>query len=152
MQQNSLPKSVMRSFKPGDKVLLFLPTPGNALHSKFMGPYVVAQKLSPLNYVVHTPDRRKDSQLVHINLMKPYHSREPEDDLSRTVPVCLIRKESGPVPPEEESDIEFLFSSPKGRHSNSQIISNFHEYFSSLTPSQQSDLKKVIARLFGSHR
>ncbi|MPC94810.1 hypothetical protein E2C01_089996 [Portunus trituberculatus] len=61
--------------------------------------------------------------------MKPYHSREPEDDLPRTVSVCLVKKESGPVPPEEESNIEFLFSSPKGRPTNSQIMSNLDEVF-----------------------
>ncbi|MPC16213.1 hypothetical protein E2C01_009033 [Portunus trituberculatus] len=33
MQQTSLPKSVMRPFKPGNEVLLFLITPGNALHT-----------------------------------------------------------------------------------------------------------------------
>ena len=144
MQQNSLPNSIMRSFKPGDKVLLFLPTPGNALQSNFMGPYVVAKKLTSLNYVVHTPDRRKDSQLVHINIMKPYHSREPEEDSPTTVPVCVIGMESGPITPEEESDIDFLFPSPKGRPSNSQVMSNLDEYFSSLPPSQQSDLKQLL--------
>ena len=32
-----------------------------------------------VNYVVFTPDRRKDTQLVHVNLIKPYVEREKVD-------------------------------------------------------------------------
>ena len=85
MQQLSNRKSTLRNFSPGNKVLLFLPILGNSLQSKFSGPNVVAKKLSPLNYIVHTPDRRKDTQLVHINLMKSYLSREPEEDFTTNV-------------------------------------------------------------------
>lgn len=41
-------KSVVRSFQLGDKVLVFLPTPGSALSTKFCGPYVVNGKLSDI--------------------------------------------------------------------------------------------------------
>lgn len=54
-------KVTERKFSPGDEVLLYLPIQGTSLKSKFSGPYIVAKKLSNLNYVVHTPDRRKDS-------------------------------------------------------------------------------------------
>ena len=127
--------------------LLFHLTPGNALSSKFCGPYIVAQKLTPLNYIVHTPDRRKDTQLVHVNLMKSYLSREPEEDSQTPVPVTnvyAVRKESGTLPPEEDSDLEFDISAPKGRRSNSQILLNLDEYFSCLPSSQRSDLKQLL--------
>lgn len=98
----------------GIKSYFFFPTPGNSLQCKFSGPYIVAKKLSQLNYIVHTPDRRRDTQLVHINLMKPYLSREPEEDTSETVPVAFVcqgGKESVAVRPEEESGTKFDISS-----------------------------------------
>ena len=44
-----------RVFKPGDKVLVFLPIPGHPLQARYFGPY----ELSDVNYVVKTPGRRK---------------------------------------------------------------------------------------------
>lgn len=56
-------KAVYHLFKPGDKVLLFLSIPGSPLKSKYIGPYKVL-----------SPDRKKDTQMVHVNLIKPYFS------------------------------------------------------------------------------
>ena len=53
--------AVERSFKPGQKVLALLPVPSNPLNSRYFGPYVIQKKLSDLNYVVVTPDRRKQT-------------------------------------------------------------------------------------------
>ena len=74
-------KAVTRKFAPGEQVLAFLPTPGSPLKKKYSGPYVVQKQLNPLNYIIATPDRRKNTQLVHINLLKPYFSRSPEVDV-----------------------------------------------------------------------
>jgi hypothetical protein len=41
------------------KVLTILPTPGNPLHARYFGPYIVDKKVSHLNYVILTPKRRK---------------------------------------------------------------------------------------------
>ena len=46
-------------FEPGQKVLVLLPVPGSPLQARFFGPYVAEKKLSGLNYVLVTPDRRK---------------------------------------------------------------------------------------------
>ena len=62
------------NFKPGQKVLALLPVPCNPLNARFFGPYVI-EKLSGLNYVVVTQDRRKQTQLCHINMLKPYVER-----------------------------------------------------------------------------
>ena len=70
--------SVSRTFKPGDKVLALLPVPGRPLQARYFGPYIVDKKMSDLNYVLQTPDRRKQKQLCHINMLKPYYSRKGE--------------------------------------------------------------------------
>ena len=56
--------AVELNLKPGQKVLALLPVPGNPLNVRFFGPYVTERKLSDLNYVVVTPDRRKKHNYV----------------------------------------------------------------------------------------
>ena len=68
--------SVSRTFKPGDKVLALLPVPGRPPQARYFGPYIVDKKMSDLNYVLQTRDRRKQKQLCHINMLKPYYSRK----------------------------------------------------------------------------
>ncbi len=64
-----------RSFKSGDKVLALLHIPQNPLQAKYFGPYTIEKKLSDLNYIINTPDRRKPKQLCHINMLKEYVER-----------------------------------------------------------------------------
>ena len=59
-----------RQFKPGDKVLVLLSVFQKRLQAKFFGPYTIEKKLSDLNYIVHTPGRRKQKQLCHIKVLK----------------------------------------------------------------------------------
>ena len=68
--------TVPRTFEVGDKVLVLLPIPGQPLKARFHGPYEIARKASDLNYVVSTPDRRKATQMCHINMIKPYHESD----------------------------------------------------------------------------
>ena len=79
-----------RSFSPGDKVLVLLPIPGSALQARFGGPYVVQRKVSDRDYIVATPDRRRQSRLCHINMLKPYLDREA-DPQSSVHPMPLFR-------------------------------------------------------------
>jgi hypothetical protein len=67
--------TVKRSFQTGDKVLAFLPVPGTPLHARYFGPYLVEKKENDLNDVIVTPDRRKNKQLCHVNMPKPYYER-----------------------------------------------------------------------------
>ena len=67
----------MRTFVPGDKVLVLLPIPGKPLHAKFHGPYIVEEQLGPVDYVIATPDRRETKRVCHVNLLKKYVDRDP---------------------------------------------------------------------------
>ena len=67
----------MRTFAPGDKVLVLLPMPGKPLHAKFHGPYIVEEQLGPVDYIIATPDRRKTKRVCHVNLLKKYVDRDP---------------------------------------------------------------------------
>ena len=65
-----------RSFQPGDQVLALLPVNGKPLQPRYFGPYIVKEKVSDLNYILSTPDRRKNTQLCHINMSKSYINRD----------------------------------------------------------------------------
>lgn len=67
--------TIRRSFNVGDKVLVLLPLSGHPLKARFHGPYEISRKISDLNYIVNTPDRRKGTQMCHINTIKPYYER-----------------------------------------------------------------------------
>ncbi|KAJ8018020.1 hypothetical protein HOLleu_44220 [Holothuria leucospilota] len=54
--------TVKREFKPGDKVLVFLPVSGQPLQARFQGPYVIERKVSDTDYVILTPDKRKSKR------------------------------------------------------------------------------------------
>ena len=68
-------KSQNRIFKPGDKVLVLLPVQGNTLQARYHGPYKVLKRVGDLDYIIETPDRRKSTQLCHVNMVKPYFER-----------------------------------------------------------------------------
>lgn len=44
---------MIRIFQPGDKVLVFLPVPGQPLQAKYSGPYEIENKINDLNYIVN---------------------------------------------------------------------------------------------------
>ena len=58
-------KSVAREFQTGGRVLVLLPVVGLALQAKFSGPYEVGRKLSGTDYMIRTPDRRKNLCVSH---------------------------------------------------------------------------------------
>ena len=70
MKRNYDKNTKERSFKSGDKVLALLPIPGRPLQARYFGPFTVEEKASDLNYIINTPDRRKQKQFYHINMLK----------------------------------------------------------------------------------
>ena len=86
MKQNYDKTTRERSFKSGDKVLALLSVPDRPLQARYFGPYTVKKKASDLNYIITTPDRRKQKQVCHINMLKEYVDR----DSSNVAPVNVI--------------------------------------------------------------
>ena len=73
--------TVHRYFQAGDKVFVLLPLSGHPLKARFHGPYEIIRKVSDLNYVLKTPDRRKKIQLCHINVIRSYYERGKQNPL-----------------------------------------------------------------------
>lgn len=67
-----------RSFEPGQKVMLLLPSAESSLLAKWQGPFEVLRKMGPVTYQISMPGRRKPQQVFHINLLKLWVPREEE--------------------------------------------------------------------------
>ena len=65
----------IHQFSPGDQVLTLLPLVGSPLQAKFHCPFTVLRQISEQNYLLSTPKRRRNTQLCHVNLLKPYCTR-----------------------------------------------------------------------------
>ena len=63
-----------REFQPGDQVLVLLPTSTNKLLAEWCGPYPVIRRLGEVNYEVKMTDRRKKKRVLHINMLRQWHS------------------------------------------------------------------------------
>ncbi len=133
-------KCVARSFQPGESILLLLAVPGSALKPKFSGPYTVMKKLSDTNYLIRTPDRRRKSRLVHVNMIKSYVKDESVTVKSSATVAFL--------PVADEDVFEQEFSVPSGQLSNSIILNDLDVHLSHLTPNQRKD---IVALMEDSH-
>ena len=145
MKRNFDTKTQERSFVTGQKVLVFLPLQNDPLKAKFFGPYAILKKLSPVNYLIATPDRRKKTRLCHINTLKAYFNREGEEIPTTPVPILSASHTC------EEAQAEFTGPiTPKFK--NSEILQNLDQYLSHLDEDQKSDIKQVMAessKVFG---
>ena len=81
-------KARSRSFELGQEILALLPLPGNPLQDKYCGPYTILEKLGYVDYLIDTPNRRKQNRVCHVNLLKLYMRRDEKQfsHFSNTVP------------------------------------------------------------------
>ena len=128
-----------RSFKVGDVVLVLLPIRGDPLHARFSGPYVVGEKISDVNYVINTPDRRKKKRLCHINMLKAYYGRGEK-------PVVALTTES--LPPSmgdnEDDGITGRLEPVEVRLANSAVIAEWGHLVEHLQPGQGDEVHAVV--------
>lgn len=90
-----------RVFTVGDCILALLLLVTSPFQVKFSGPYEVPKRLFELNYIISTPDYRKETQLCHVDLLKPYFHQvtsEPgvveQSSMGGGHPVCSVGRVS----------------------------------------------------------
>ena len=113
----------------------------------------MARKISDMNYIVHTPERRKSKQLCHINMLKKYVNRDSFLECS----VGLITPVSNPDAENEqpifddsienlnETDIQInskMLSAP--RLNNSDILNNLDSKLGHINPEERDQLAQLI--------
>ena len=66
-----------RSLAAGEQVLVLLPNPHHSLKLEWVGPYEILRAVTPVDYEVEMPGRRKERRTYHINLLKKWHPPAP---------------------------------------------------------------------------
>ena len=147
-------KAKSRCFEPGDRVLVLFPVVGNPLQAKYSGPYKVVKKISDTNYLVKTPDRRKETQVCHINMLKAYHEK-PKPELvilnnrlglespthSKDCVGQVAEKEE-----DTESEVRLENDQQPIKLQNSQILNDLGTKLSHLPSVQRKELAEVITQ------
>ena len=147
-------KAKSRCFEPGDRVLVLFPVVGNPLQAKYSGPYKVVKKISDTNYLVKTPDRRRETQVCHINMLKAYHEK-PKPELvtlnnrlglespthSKDCVGQVAEKEE-----DTESEVRLENDQQPIKLQNSQILNDLGTKLSHLPSVQRKELAEVITQ------
>ena len=147
-------KAKSRCFEPGDRVLVLFPVVGNPLQAKYSGPYKVVKKISDTNYLVKTPDRRKETQVCHINMLKAYHEKpKPElvtlnNRLGLESPTHSKDCVGQVAEKEEDTESEVRLGNDQQpiKLQNSQILNDLDTKLSHLPSVQRKELAEVISQ------
>ena len=139
-----------RVFEKGEKVLVLFPMQGNPLQARYNGPYEVDSKVSDLNYVVKTPDRRKNKQLCHVNMLKKYVDR----DENHPKPIAVTISESCDEDNVNKDEVTENSVNPKTcqdmssdcppKLSNSEVLENLDTKIGHLDNAKQEELTNLI--------
>jgi hypothetical protein len=91
-----------RGFRPGDKVLILLPTDQNKLLMQWKGPYVIDRAVGINDYKVRIGTKQKT---FHVNMLKKYVERDevPEDGSQDGTDVTVAT--AGVIPQEEDPEL-----------------------------------------------
>ena len=147
-------KAKSRCFEPGDRVLVLFPVVGNPLQAKYSGPYKVVKKISDTNYLVKTPDRRKETQVCHINMLKAYHEKPKPELVTLNNRLGLESpthsKDCVGQVAEKEEDTESAVRLENDQQpiklQNSQILNDLGTKLSHLPLVQRKELAEVITQ------
>ena len=121
-------KAQMCQFEPGDNVLMLHMTGG------FLGPYEAIQKVSEIDYIVNTLDRKKAPQLCLINRLKSYYNREEL--------VMVVQAPNDKVDHASQS----LKDDHSNKLSNSEILARLQEQLSNLLVDDRTELIHIIIK------
>lgn len=114
------------------------------------------QRLSDFNYLISTPDRRKKTQLCHVNLFKPYFECSvlvpdvEQSSVGGARLVCLASRVSTVHAPEvvvAEVEDELLDLDPSVLHAhlkNSETSCNLESLLGHLSEPERLELEKLI--------
>ena len=142
-----------QNYAVGEQVLVLLPVVGSSLSVKYSGPYVIHKKISDLDYVVKTPDRRKPFQLCHVNMLKKFYVRNPVNStttdniqsskLSSINNIVLNSPDS--ISNNKDSDQDFILPQHGPALTNIKVLNNLKSSkLSHLSPNKQDQVYKLV--------
>ena len=119
-------KARKREFKRGEEVQLLSPNRGSPFDGRYLGPYVVSQKIDERTYRIDTSEGRKKIQVCHINRLKKYV-------LAVATKSRTVEKEVGPTVKNTPLKLK-----------NSVILNNLEKKLNHLSIPEREDLKKLM--------
>ena len=134
-------KARERTFDVDAKVLVLLPIVGNPLQARYYGPFTIERHVNDVGYVMITPDRRKQRQLYHVNMLKEYHAEDGSSDDTSITPVALLATDRNVNLKVDDNN---LFDDSGIRLNNAQVTSNLQSKLGHLSVSQAADLGILI--------
>ena len=126
--------SKSRSFSP-----CTIPCIRSSFAGQILWSLCCGKKVSDVNYIIKTPQRRKPNQLCHINMLKPYYK---QDSVKSMGPVS-----SNNIIVNDTEDLEDPISTHTGsgiKLQNSNVLSNLTDILKHLTADQQNDIAHLI--------
>ena len=131
-------KARRRSFRVGEKVLALLPIPKSPLQARFCRPYLITRKASDVNYIIHTPDRRKSQRFCHVNMLKKYHEREKNVNIKPVASVTMM---------EESEDVLFRDDVIGGsiKLKNSDVLANLQQKLCHLHVLEREEMSSFLS-------
>ena len=126
-----------------------LPVPDKTLQARYFDPYIVKEKVSDLNYIISTPDKRKNTQLCHINMLKSHVNRDKHNVVQCANLVSPVPQNCNNICDTQNSqDFEKKKKKKKNpglsRLQNSDILCNLDSKMEHLQDSKNQDLKELI--------
>ena len=133
-----------REYQPNQKVLLLLPTATSKLLAKWQGPYTITRKMGPVTYEIHHPDRGKQKQTYHINLIKEW--KEREESPAKALMVRKVEEDEGPCDLrvwQEQSPVDLSHLSEDQRLDLQQVFRKYPGLFQE-SPGKTSVLQHAV--------
>ncbi|KAF6030922.1 hypothetical protein EB796_010766 [Bugula neritina] len=118
-------KAKQRDFRPGDKVLILLPTDGNKLLMHWQGPFNIEEKVRLNDYIINIRGKRRT---YHANMLKKYFEREtPTDPMTVGAVMTLDAAGTGIIDHDEEreegqDDLLDLYSKKQQTETSKDVI------------------------------
>lgn len=152
-QERSAQKTVMRTLKVGDKVLIFLPLTKNKLLMQWKGPYEVVGVSGQVNYHILIKGKVK---VFHINMLRKYEERVESDSVGVSANVAVVEEQESsqelevqiPVLKQSESFQDCAVNSALSEGQKEQLktlLTEFQEVLTDLPG--KTDLEEHVIRL-----
>ena len=79
--------------KPGDKVLVLLPTSTHKLMAEWQGPYIVKRAVGKVNFEIVMPEKQRPNVAFHINLLQKWNERPPAEKMPSIYQKLIFQKQ-----------------------------------------------------------
>ena len=94
-----------RNFEVGQKVLVLLPTNTSKLLASWKGPYLITDKVSPVDYKIRL--RGNVEKIFHVNMLKLWHERTDDSYSGKQEILACLEVISGLSTDDDQSDVDF---------------------------------------------